>query len=112
MGNQQEIEPSDLVHGLDYYELISSLDKGTRITLAEATFQMHAMHQTNLFGKGPDINHLRQEVEDGVANVAFIDGEMVRTVFMIGIRISQESDPKAGVLVQVGEMDYEGKKIK
>lgn len=100
--NEHEMEMSDLAYGIDYWELISQLPRKTRLVLSNAVFNKMKGSRSRRGSASSDaipfayatnmrasIELLREEVNQGKCNVGLVGGELMRTVFVVALRIYQ-----------------------
>lgn len=101
---------SDLSYAIDYYELISCIPREARMKLAEPVLdQLHmGVRGALAIGQSADDKmDLYREVEAGKCNVSLIGEEVVRTVFVIVLRIRLGGDRRS-MLVKMGEINIDG----
>merc|ERR1712087_898708 len=94
--NEDDVIASDLVHSIDYHELIFGLPRSTRLLLASPVFQHLHPHRANAFDNNMSLSsnnmslsssrsagpadRLLEEVRNGDCNVGLVGNEVVRTV--------------------------------
>jgi len=119
---ETEVDPSDLGWAVDHYDLISALPRITRQTLSTCVLRNFKVAKGSVstaaqevFGKRINLNRtyiekLREEVNLGKCDLNIVCDEIVRTVFIIAVRISmhvRESYPLDGsqrFLVKVADV--------
>jgi len=100
------IPRSDLVYGIDYNELLAGFSENTRIMVASPLIEEFVTSK----GKVPDL--LLDEVAKGKCTVGLVGKELVRTVFVIALRIRrlpENAEDRSNVehaptLVKIGEV--------
>ncbi|CAK0845883.1 unnamed protein product [Prorocentrum cordatum] len=91
---------SDLPGVVDYHELMLGLGITSRVKLADPLIQKL---RSRTFFSQKAIDLLEAEIADGKCNITDVGSEMVRTVFVVALRI-QRGPRDQRILVKVGEV--------
>jgi CRP-like cAMP-binding protein len=104
---EDAVRLSDLPDVVDYHELMLGLGITSRLKLADPLIQKL---RSRTFFSQRAVDLLQAEVADGKCNMAYVGSEMLRTVFVVALRI-QRAPHDQRVLVKVGEVLRENSEV-
>jgi len=97
---EDSVRLSDLPDVVDYHELMHGLSITSRVKFADPLIQKL---RSRTFFSQRAVDLLQAEVADGKCNMTYVGSQMVRTVFVVALRI-QRAPHDRRVLVKVGEV--------